>query len=395
MEIGYAQEAITPSLVRPVYLAGFGHNRLAQSVHDDLFVRAVSINDGQTVLVLCALDLIGLFKPDILEITHRVQAQAPGIRSVIACTHTHHGPDTAGLWGPGYWRSGVDAEYMTQLKLKAEKTILAALENPRPVSSMKNVSVFVHGVAKNARDPGILDEQLIIMQFLGEDRKPLISLYNFACHPEVLWEHNPHITSDYPGALRLEVEAQTNAPCIFFSGALGGMMTPDVKDHSFEEAIYMGKKLAQEGLSALAVTNEIPPPVISIQKRKINVQLTNILYKLAFRLKTLPDGRDKDGQLETEVNLIKLGETWFATVPGELLPKLGLELKTRMVKEGARMAGIIGLANDWLGYILPADDFKYPLNPFNPRNHYEETNSIGKDIGPKVVGALNEIIASL
>jgi hypothetical protein len=79
----------------------------------------------------------------------------------------------------------------------------------------------------------------------------LASLFDFPCHPEVLWEYNPHISADYPGSLRREVEEATQAPCIFFAGALGGMITPDVKEHSFKEAESMGKRLAVEGLKAL------------------------------------------------------------------------------------------------------------------------------------------------
>jgi hypothetical protein len=73
---------------------------------------------------------------------------------------------------------------------------------------------------------------------------------------------------------------------------------------------------------------------------------------------------------------------------------LGLQLKAWMKEAGAQVTGVIGLANDELGYILPAEDFKYPWNPFRPGKHYEETNSIGKDVAPKVMDALHDIIAS-
>jgi hypothetical protein len=213
----------------------------------------------------------------------------------------------------------------------------------------------------------------------------------FPCHPEVLWEHNPHITADYPGYLRDEVERVTGAPCIFFSGALGGMMTPDVQDHSFEEAEFMGKKLAGAGLKALASVSSEPLSAISFQKKEIQVKLTNILYKIAFMRKLLPDVRVK-GRVTTEVNLIKIGDLWLATVPGEMLPKLGLALKTSLREAGVKIPGVIGLANDELGYILPAEDFKYPLNPLNPGAHYEETNSISKVIGPKVMDAVRSLL---
>ena len=394
MKIGYAQNVITPSLDRPVYLAGFGNNRQAETVHDDLTVRALSILTDETTLILCALDLIGFFRPNVqdviatLKVSETFRVLNPHI--IIASTHTHHGPDTMGLWGPDDKTRGVDADYLTSLKSKIVDTILASLSDQKP-ATVKSTSVQVPGLAKNARDPEIVDEELTLAQFLDSDNQLLATLFNFPCHPEVLWEHNPHITADYPGYLRNEVERITGAPCIFFPGALGGMMTPDVKDHSFKEAEFMGKKLAEVGLEALDEVTSLQSPVISVQKAEVKVKLTNILYKIAFMRKLLPDLRVK-GRVTTEVNLIKIGNLWLATIPGEMLPKLGLTLKASLTEAGAKVAGVIGLANDELGYILPAEDFKYPLNPLNPGAHYEETNSVSKEIGPKVMSAVRSLL---
>lgn len=390
MKIGYAQTIITPSLDRPVYLAGFGNNRHAQTVHDDLYARALALQEEPVTLVLVALDLIGFFRPDVYEIIQRINS--PDLFIIIASTHTHHGPDTMGLWGPDLKTSGVDATYMLELKQKVESTIRLAIDNLQPATGMKSCSLSVPGVAKNARNPEIVDQELTVLQFVGENGLPLASLFNFPCHPEILWEHNPHITSDYPGALRREVEARTVAPCIFFNGALGGMMTPDVKDHSFEECEQVGVAIASAGLDQLAETAIVSLDSLSLQKSTIWVKLTNILYKLAFRRKLLPDTRDSRGQIETEVNLIKIGQAWFVTVPGELLPKLGLALKANLREAGSGVVGVIGLANDELGYILPREDFKYPLNPFSPGSHYEETNSIGKEIGPMIMSAVRDLL---
>jgi hypothetical protein len=392
MKFGYAQDVITPSLNRPVFLAGFGNNRRATTVHDDLYVRALAIQDDKITLVLVALDLIGFFRPDVYEVINDVQN--PEVSVVIASTHTHHGPDTMGLWGPNDKTCGVDSEYMSALKKKIVDVIHASLSALKPASA-KWTSVHVPGLVKNARNPEIVDDELTLAQFTSEDGKPLVTLFNFPCHPEVLWEHNPHITSDYVGYLREEVEKQTGAPCIFFSGALGGMMTPDVKDHSFEEAEFMGKKLAEEGLKTLnAVEISDQVSVISVGKKEIKAKLTNPLYKIAFWRKLLPDARDKKGYVHTEINLIKIGGLWLATVPGELLPKLGLQLKAWMKEAGAQVTSVIGLANDELGYILPVEDFKYPWNPFKPGAHYEETNSIGKEITASVMDALHDVIAN-
>jgi hypothetical protein len=393
MKIGYAQAVITPSLDRPVYLAGFGNNRRAESVHDDLSVRAFSINTGESSLVLCALDLIGFFRPDVQDVVHQVHQTHPEVQIVIASTHTHHGPDTMGLWGPDNRTCGVDAIYMAGLKAKIAETILASLQDTQP-AAFKTASIHVPGLSKNARNPEIVDDEMTLAQFLDAKDRPLVTAAIFPCHPEVLWEHNPHITADYPGYLRDKVERIKGGACLFFSGALGGMLTPDVQNHTFEEADWMGEKLAEEALKALEqATLHTQPYTVSLRKQEIKVKLTNILYKIAFKRKLLPDRRVK-GWLTSEVNLIKIGDLWLATVPGELLPRLGLALKANLREAGAKVAGVIGLANDELGYILPRADFKYPLNPFNPGKHYEETNSVGKEIGPTVMEAVRSLIKS-
>lgn len=391
MKIGYAQNTLTPSLDKPVFLAGFGNNRRAETIHDDLYVRALAIQTEQTTLVMVALDLIGFFRPDVYEVIEKVNR--PDVQIVIASTHTHHGPDTMGLWGPDQKTRGVDEVWMSATKQKIADVIHASLSDLKS-ASVKWTSVHVPGLVKNARNPEILDDELTLLQFsdVTATSKVTATLMNFPCHPEVLWDMNPNITSDYVHSLREEVEQQTGAPCIFFSGALGGMMTPDVKDHSFEEAEFMGRKLAEEGLKALRAVDGGQLTVASIEKRTIKAKLTNILYKLAFGRKLLPDVRDKSGYVTTEVNLVKIGGLWLATVPGELLPKLGLQLKAWMKEAGAPVTGVIGLTNDELGYILPVEDFKYPWNPFKPGKHYEETNSIGKDITLKVMDGLKELI---
>ncbi|MBI3175502.1 MAG: neutral/alkaline non-lysosomal ceramidase N-terminal domain-containing protein [Chloroflexi bacterium] len=395
MKVGYAQAVITPSLDKTVFLAGFGQNRRAETIHDDLYVRALALQTEGTTLVLTALDLIGFFRHDVYEVIEILKASEtfrvlkPEV--LIASVHPHHGPDTMGIWGPDMRTRGVDEDYMRGLKDKIVAAILASLADLQP-ATVKMTSVHVPGLAKNNRNPEILDDELTLAQFIGRDDSPFVSLFNFPCHPEVLWEHNPHITADYVGYLRDEVQHQTGAPCIFFAGDLGGMMTPHVKDHSFAEAELMGKKLAKEGVKALGQVQSTQVKEISLQKKDIQARMTNPLYKLAFLFKTLPDARNQRGEIESEVNLVKIGGLWLAAVPGELLPKLGMQLKAQMKAAGAQVAGVIGLANDELGYILPVEDFEYPLNPFKPGKHYEETNSIGKGIAPAVMDGLSALL---
>jgi hypothetical protein len=391
--IGYAQEIVTPSLARPVFLAGLDNNRTALSVHDDLFARALALHCGDTHLVLVALDLIGFFRPHVQEVARRIQEGFPRAQVMIACTHVHHGPDTMGMWGRGALRSGVDPLYMAELKDKITRAALGALAQADP-AELRCTSLEVKGLAKNPRNPQVLDQELTCLQFAAPGGgTALATLLIYPCHPEVLWFGSRIITSDYPGFLRPEFEAHTGAPCLFFSGALGGMMTPDVTQHSFAEAETMGKTLARAALGALEKKPALPVDSLAYKNLEYAIPLTNPLFKLGMLLGTLPKRPRPKGSMLTEAGLLRIGDAWLACVPGEALPALGMQIKARLKLHGAGTAGVIGLANDETGYILPEADFVFPRNPFKPGDHYEETNSIGAQAAPRLLEALEKLLA--
>jgi hypothetical protein len=79
LKAGAAQSVITPELGgHTVHLAGFGHNRVATGIHDDLYASCLALGVGAQNLVLCSADLIGLFYDDVLTIRRAFQTQVPG-----------------------------------------------------------------------------------------------------------------------------------------------------------------------------------------------------------------------------------------------------------------------------------------------------------------------------
>src|SRR5215470_11351936 len=91
---GAAKAPNTPDLnASKVYLAGFGHNRIATAVHDPLYVRCAALQVERNAVVLCAADLIGLFYEDVLKIRNKFRAQTrTDALLIVACTHVHEGP---------------------------------------------------------------------------------------------------------------------------------------------------------------------------------------------------------------------------------------------------------------------------------------------------------------
>ncbi len=389
--VGYAQAVITPPLDPPAYLAGFGRNRVAQSVHDDLYARVLLLDGFEQRIALVALDLIGLTYQHCREVAALVNKTLIGTEVLIACTHVHHGPDTIGLWGPDLSISGVNPAYMRDLKSTIVRLINEAAQTLQ-TAAVRAISVPVIGLAKNARNPDVRDEELSCLQFVRPgSAAPLVTWLIYPCHPEVLWDGNPHITSDYVHTLRARIEAETNAPAIFMAGALGGMMTPDVRDHSFDESAAMGEALAAAALRVLSRAVVQPVTALSHQRREFTLPIQSPLLEQAVEVGLLPEIRDKDGLVTTEASVTRIGSAWIAAVPGELLPELGLLIKGEMKAEGALLPIVVGLANDEIGYILPAEDYIYPDNPYEPGEHYEETMSLGPQTAPRLLAALRSL----
>jgi hypothetical protein len=395
IDAGAAVQSITPHLAPgPVFLAGFDANRRATAAHDDLYARALALRltpeagpAATFVLVVC--DLIGLLRADItaIEATARAASQEQDLDMgtlVVACTHTHSGPDTLGLWGPSRFRSGVDPDYQAWLRAQIAGTAVQAVAALQPARLRVGRSEIVAWL-KNARQPEIADRELSVLQATAEDDKPIFTLLNLACHPEVLWNDNTAISADYAGAVCRAVEAQVGGTAVFASADLGGMMTPDVPAHSFEVVEQMGADVAQTALAALHVGDDLAPGALSVRQREVHIPLQNPIFRFALTTRVLPGlNRDKEGRVVTRVSLIDLGALRLTTIPGELLPGPGLALREML---GVSHRFLIGLADDELGYLLPSDEYVYPRNPFRPGGHYEETMSLSRYATPLLMEA--------
>ncbi|MFX0031401.1 MAG: neutral/alkaline non-lysosomal ceramidase N-terminal domain-containing protein [Candidatus Hodarchaeota archaeon] len=367
----------------PVFLAGFGDpgDRPAAAVHDDIYVRSLILNYGGTSIVLVALDLIGYQIDLVDEIRQEVEIEY-GINAnniIIACTHTHSGPDTLGLWTPPFPVPGVNGEYMEYIGNQIVNSIAQAFQNMEK-ARIRYASTTVPGLMKNSRDSGVVYPDLDIMKLEDRRGNTISVMINYAGHPEVLWSDNLEITSDYVGYLRDKVEDELGGIAIFFNGALGGMITPDVEEHTFEKAQEIGYALADATISALKphrwLKKEPPKIEFNVEKQIFSVPLENIQFYGAMQYGMLHRGEpwyvDSPGLgvITTEVNVITIGNGQMITMPGEVLPSIGFRLREAMT---AKYKFQIGLGNDELGYIIPEDEWD--------DTQYEESMSVGVQTG--------------
>jgi hypothetical protein len=372
--VGAARVTITPK--GPVWLAGYESNRRSEGKIGELYAACLAVQSGtnQKPLVIVSLDLIGLSNSEV----NRIRALLPELppeNVVIACTHTHSGPDTIGLWGePG--KTGVDPEYMEFLRNRVVECIKKAVSSLKPASLRFAQGVSVSGVSKNVRVPQILDTELCAMQAIDQDGKPIVTLVNYACHPEIF--HGKMVTADFPLYLYHRIEQKVGGVPMFLNGALGGMITADAKEASEEsgwirEAERIGNTLADAAIDALSRAPSISEAAVSAERQVFQVPLENEIFKKAASEGLLPDKTNLQGDsVTTEVCHFTIGPAQFVGVPGEALPDIGFLLK-RLMKGSPKF--VIGLCNDELGYILSEENYGLKLY------EYETSMSVGPQIG--------------
>jgi hypothetical protein len=387
---GAASRVITPALgEQPIFLAGFQHDRHSTAIHSDLYARALALRLDEQAFVLVVCDLIGLGRPDVEDIRAALAARGVKAELVVACTHTHSGPDTIGLWGPGPTVSGVDAVYLAALK----QTIVAVAEEALtfccPVR-LRCATTTLPGYIANYRMPNLVDDELTTLQFEKPDGEIVATLLNLACHPEVLDETSFVISSDYAGAACQVVEAAVGGMALHVSGALGGMLSPAITQRNADGVAAMGRAYAEAALQALAQAPLADISQLELRRIVFELPLANPIFTMAQEIGLIRT-RDSSDHLSTTCSYVALGPAQLIGIPGELLPRLGFELKAALPGP-ARV--LIGLADDELGYILPDDEFVTPADYLHPGAQYEESMSPGPHAGSLVIDAAKGLIRS-
>lgn len=382
-KVGVASVKITPKK-KGLYLGGWGENRAFTKVHDDIYARAIVFQRGDTTAVWVSLDLVGLLGPDVDDIKSRVEG-VPAGNIVICSTHVHSAPDTIGLWGPDEKTPGVDPEYVEFVKSRTASAIKQALRNAR-VARVKLVSAKAPPrCAKNHRDEKLIDPEMTILEAVDPAGEPIAVVVNWACHPECLDKHNLELTSDYVHWLRRVVEGQVGGTCLFFNGALGGMVSPDISEHSFKEAERVGTTVGKAVVAALEDAEGPLRPQLAFRSQRIRLRVEGQrLYEAVKAGLIVPYRGLSRRWVEADVAVMWLGPSVWMTMPGEPLPTVGLRAKSLA---NADYKFLVSLANNELGYILPKEFWGMELYD------YEMSMSLGPETADTCLQALKTLLA--
>jgi len=362
---GAAEVVITPKpeWINPRYQSKF-------TVHDDLKARCVVFEQGDKTVALVGADLFGMSLNNIQPMIDQT-AEAGVEDFILAMSHDHSAPDTIGVYGH------FPAEHVKFIQDQVVACVKQAHANLQPVKRLRSASreLDMHGARvigyfRNARNPGVLDPSISILQPIGQDDQPIATLVHFACHVEGVSAGPVECTADFPGYMCEHIRADGGGQAVFLNGAVGGMVSGDNKARTHEEARVMGLGLA-EIVRDLAAEAQ-PPSEFRFETatRRVEIPVTNQQFIPLYERMGRPLKR---GRVVTEMKLVRLGECEMVTLPGEVLPEVSFEILKHM-HGFPRM--LIGLANDQLGYIIPAFDFR--------SDEYEESMSQGPAAAPIV-----------
>ncbi|MEX0799639.1 MAG: neutral/alkaline non-lysosomal ceramidase N-terminal domain-containing protein [Dehalococcoidia bacterium] len=402
---------------------GYGARREpSQGVHDPLYARALVLDYGEAACAIVGCDLLGMDPRITAAVRERVQS-ATGIASdgvVVAATHSHAGP--YGL------RPGMFSRYEEALAEQVVEKITGAVTDAwraRRAATLKLASAVVDTVSQNRRDPDWpVDPMLRVLLVDGEDG-PVASLLSFACHATVLDATNLLLSAEFPGVACRIVQEQTKAPVVYLNGACGDVNPVWVRQ-DFDSVERVGQIIGGQALRLVGELRTLGPgqrahnirwdefietpapgrivePRFGAARREVELPLREFApdetyaseaSELGGRLEAdarrgLAEGSDarrdvmarltrvrnerwaavwarqrppEAPALRTEVQALSLGGGLaLLALPGEFFVETGERIRSRC---GIGDVLVAGYANDYVGYVAPAD--AYPQGGYEP-----------------------------
>ena len=380
LKVGAALRVITPNPLLPAS-GGIGTPKQTTEKKGDLFARVMVLEKGPTRIAIVSVDNLGWSS----VLGNRSRALIKGIppeNVLIGCTHTHSGPD-AYAFPDQTGKSSADLNYLDDCVKKIADAVNEAITKLEPAALKIAVGEAKGSIAYNYYAPALYDPRCGIIQAIatmGTNKgKNIVTLVNYAIHPEVIGSGRGIMSPDMCGPLYDRIEAKAGGMAIFMNGAQGGMVTADTRReanteaNTWEECIRIGELLADE---ALRIVNEAPVlenPALYCTARKLEFPVESDMMKFILKNSPLKHPNAKDNSVSTQLNLLNIGPAQILTIPGEALPNIGYYLKRNM---NTKLPFLFGLTNDAYGYMLTKVDF----NSFK-RYDYVSRTSLGEMTG--------------
>jgi neutral ceramidase len=382
--VAAAEVNITPDLdAYDVHLHGYGArgSKVAEGVHDPLYGKILVMQQGDTTAVLLTLDILqidGLLLEAVVEQVGLRQITADSL--VICASHTHSAPAALQKRSRNMMKrlNWYHPDYYEYCVNGLAKGIHEALLHLQP-ACYGVASTNLHGLVRNRRvasynydtrafsgpleADAVVDNELVVLQFASPEGEPIATLVNLAAHGTVLGADNLMVSADWAGYMQKAIEASLGGVCLYSNGAEGNL-APDCGDGKlgFAEAEAFGMTISAKVIEAAAGLALKEPGHLGVYSTI--VQLPD--YDIPSQSPFLQAGLDREfvenfvrESYPTRIRqtLLRLDDIAMLTIPGEMFTEHSIEFKSRAKAEGIGTPLILGLANDSIGYMLPAEQY--------------------------------------
>ncbi|MCM4164216.1 hypothetical protein DHC50_11480 [Arenibacter sp. A80] len=373
LKAGAAKRIITP---HPLILVsgGVGTPKPATEKKGELYVRAMVLEKGTEKIAIVNIDNLG-WPAALGNRARKLIRDIPFNNILIGATHTHSAPD-AYAFPDEKGNYAADLKYLDWCVTQIADAVNEASANLEPAKLKIAVGEAKGKIAYNYYAPDLYDPRCGIIQALGTKGKnkdlPIVTLVNYAIHPEVIGNDQGILSPDLIGPLYDRIETKAGGMALFMNGAQGGMVTADNrKDNNkeandWEECKRIGNLLADEALRILSEAEIQEDPVLFCTSAQAQFPIDSEMMRYILNNSPLKMS-DSDRFINTTLNLINIGTAQILTIPGEALPNIGYYLKRNMPTEHPFL---FGLTNDAFGYILTKEDF----NSFKKYTYVSKTS---------------------
>lgn len=390
---GVARANITPS-VGEDNIADYLRLRPAIGVGNELYAKAMVIDDGKNRVAIVTADIIGFTDSLVADARRRIERLTgiPGSHVLLSASHSHSSVATAEY-------DQASREYLVELSKKIAGAVYMADQQKQEVylgTGAGEARVAINrwqktpaGVRWGPNPDGPVDYSVGVLRVDTLAREPLAILVNYACHPSIMGSDNLLYSGDYASYVQSVVEKvyDDRVTALFSTGA-GGDIKIAVLNEDGSKFLYTNLedcrcfgtiigaeavKVAEgirtgpvESVSALTKQVELPlvalptPEVVEADLARIQKEFEALeaqgkpthqtRLQRAWAERTLASLRNGTAptSIPAEVQLVRLGrDIAFFAVPGELFVEVGVKLKQAMGLPGSF---VVAYANGCMAY---------------------------------------------
>ena len=406
IKAGSATSNITPTLGTAI--PGGFRPRYTQNIHDELFAKALVVENDSTRIAMVTCDLIAVTEQMVDQAKLRIadRCNIPPEHVMVNATHTHTAVAVANLLGVDedtYYTDWVplkiaDAVELAILRLKSARVGFSSVNEHRITFNrrwhMKDGTVRMNPGVENpdlVRPTGPIDPEIAMIYVEAEDGTPISAVANFSLH-YIGTDNGSAISADYFGHFDRLMRRYLGESCISllwnaasgqinnidFSGktkwtagghkqavkmanVIAGHFITEMQFMQMHDTLPLSGKLATLNFPRKKITDAdlaVAEKILAVEPGTYNAYDTGpfswvvgqpiptaLVDVYALECQRLATLPE---QLTTPVQVLRLGEAAIVALPGEVFVETGLNIKT---KSDTNPLFLVSLANGYIGYI--------------------------------------------